>query len=237
MSNATRGQALVEAVIFLPFMLLLMFAIIYFGQFGILQERAALSVRYASLISNATSSNSGPYSLEQLYHEFHRETNNQVNRGFPGAALSCAASAAGDAVNTLTQSQPLPSGGAGPTAPAYFRPNGSTATTESACTAETLDMASNAPDAASSYLVVQYTHVEADKTQPLFMAPLSGGRTSSHVKAGMSFIRPASPDAIIYCSPNFAAAIANALGAIEPKPNAGPFAGYATPPPGQEHIC
>jgi hypothetical protein len=236
MSNATRGQALVEAVIFLPFMLLTLFAIIYFGQFGILQERAALAVRYASLISNANG-NSGPYSIEQLYHELHRETNNQIDRGFPGAVLSCASSAAGDAVNALTQSQPLPAGGAGPTAPPYFQPNGNTATTQSGCTAETLSLKSNAPDAASSYLVVQYTHVDADKTLPSFVASLLGGSASSHVKAGMSFIRPASPDAIVYCSPNFAAAVANALGAIEPKPNAGPFAGYATPPPGLEHAC
>ena len=50
--HARRGQTLVETALFLPLLLLALFGIIYFSQYGVLQERSLTGARFASLISN-----------------------------------------------------------------------------------------------------------------------------------------------------------------------------------------
>ena len=232
--HAQRGQTLIETALFLPFLLLAMFGIIYFSQYGVLQERSAQGARFASLIDNG--SDTSGFTLESMYAELHREGNNQTNPGFPAAALSCASSAAGDGASALVQGETLPGGGVGPTAPPFFQPDSGTSA-ETGCGAQSISMSSTAPNNANWYYVVQFTHVEADKTAPGFIQNWLPGVQSGHVKTGMLNLRAASPDNILYCSPGFAQAVAAGLGAVEPEPLAGPFANYATPPPGQEHSC
>jgi hypothetical protein len=235
LSHAQRGQTLIETAAFLPLLLLAMFAIWYFAQYGILQERAVQAARFATLVTNASSQDGSAYSLPQMYAELHRE-GADVGVAFPASALTCASTAQADAQNALTQGETLPGGGTGATAPPFFAPDaGTDAATD--CLPQTLDLPTANNDVASSYFVVQYTHVEADKTVQPFVRWVVGGGSTSHVRAGMSYIRPASPDAIIYCSPGFAAAVAGALGPIEPVTDAGPYAGYQTPPPATPHSC
>jgi hypothetical protein len=231
-----RGQTIFETAIFLPLMLGAMFSIIYFSQYGVLQERAFQASRFSSLVSNS-SATSG-FTLQNLYHELHREGADQTDPGFPSSALSCATTAASDGVNALTQGESLPSGHPGPTAPPYFQPDTGTASAESGCTAYHLSLTNTSVNSSSNwYYVLQYTHVEADKTAPTWLSSWIPAIQGGHVKAGMSNVRADPPDSIIYCSPPFAAAIAKSLGAIEPAPIAGPFAGYKVPPVGAPHSC
>lgn len=235
MRHSERGQALLETAAFLPLILLPMFAIWFFAQYGVLQERAVQAARFATMVTNASSAGSSAYSLQQMYAELHRE-GSDVGVAFPASSLTCASNARTDARSALTQGEPLPGGGTGATAAPFFKPDaGTDATTD--CLPQTLDLATTNADVASSYFVVQYTHVEADKTVQPFVGWLTHSGPTSHVRAGMSYIRPASPDSIIYCSPGFAAAVAGALGAIEPVTAAGPYAGYQTPPPASPHSC
>ncbi|MGP6159700.1 MAG: hypothetical protein ACLPYS_19750 [Vulcanimicrobiaceae bacterium] len=229
-----RGQALFETAAFLPLILLPMFAIYFFAQYGVLQERAVQAARFATLVTNASGAGSNAYSLTQMYAELHRE-GADTDVSIPSSSFSCASTAQSDAQSALTQGEPLPGGGTGATSAPFFNPDAGTSAATN-CLPETLDLASSDADVASSYFVVQYTHVEADKTVQPFVAWVTGTPTS-HVRAAMSFIRPASPDTLIYCSPGFASAVAGALGAIEPVTAAGPYAGYQTPPPTSPHTC
>jgi hypothetical protein len=232
--HAQRGQTLVETALFLPLLLLALFGIIYFSQYGVLQERSLTGARFASLISNGGTTTG--FTLESLYHELHREGTDQTDPGFPAASKSCAANAATDGQNALTQSETMPGGGVGPTAPPYFQPDAGSAA-QTGCGAQSISLSSTATDNANWYFMAQFTHVEADKTAPGWIRTFLPNVQTGHVKGGMLNLRAASPDNIIYCSPGFAMAIANGLGAVEPKPLAGPFANYATPPPTQPHSC
>jgi len=233
-THAQRGQTLLETALFLPLLLLSLFGIIYFSQYGVLQERSLTGARFASLIDN--SSNVKGFTLEQLYHELHREGNNASDPGLPAEVVSCDANAANDGANTLIQAQALPGGGVGATAPPYFQPDAGTSS-ETGCGAQSISLSSSAPDNANWYFVAQFTHVEADKSAPRWIQTFLPNVQTGHVKGGMLNLRAASPDNIVYCSPGFALAIADGLGAVEPEPLAGPFAGYATPPPSAPHHC
>jgi hypothetical protein len=232
--HAQRGQTLLETVFFIPFMLLAMFGIMYFSQYGVLQERSLQGARFASLVDNAGATS--PFSLVQMYHELHREGNNQVNPGFPSSVTSCTANAATDGQNALIQAETLPSGGTGATAPPYFQPDGTSAS-ETGCDASSISLSSTEPNEANWYYVAHFTHVEADKAAPLWIRDSLPGVSSGHIRGGMVNISAAAPDNIIYCSPGFALALANSLGSIEPVTLAGPFAGYQTPPPSAKHSC
>jgi hypothetical protein len=232
--HARRGQTLLETALFLPMLLLAMFAIIYFSQYGVLQERSAAGARFASLISNAADTSG--FSLQELYHELHRESSNQIDPLFPPDSLSCAATAASDGANALTQAQTMPDGSTGPTAPPYFQPDPAP-TQQTGCAGQSISLTSNAANSANWHFIAQLTHVEADKSAPGFIKQYLPSVTSGDIHSAMVEMRAASPDDIAYCSPGFAAALAGGLGAIEPKPLAGAFAGYQTPPPGQPHSC
>jgi len=233
--HAQRGQTLLETALFLPLMLLAMFGIIYFSQYGVLQERSLQGARFATLISNG--GNNTGFTLESMYHELHREGNNQTNAGFPSDVTSCASTAKTDAVNALTQGETLPSGGVGATAPPYFQPDTGTASTETSCSGQSISLTSSAPNDANWYFVAQLTDVQADKAAPSWIQHALPGVSTGHVRGAMVSLRAAAPDDILYCSPGFAMAVANGLGAVEPEPLSGPFAGYATPPPTAKHSC
>lgn len=231
---AERGQTLLETTLFLPMLLLGMFGIMYFSQYGVLQERSMQGARFASLIDNGMKTDG--FSIERAYHELHREGTNQSDPGFPTAVTDCAATAASDGASALIQGETLPSGVVGPTAPPYFKPD-TDPSLNTACGGQSISLSSTAPDNANWYYVAQYTHVEADKNAPGWLRMMMPGVASGHVKGGMVHLRAASPENIIYCSPGFAMALANGLGAVEPEPLSGPFGGYQTPPPTQPHLC
>jgi len=235
MLHARRGQTLVETVFFLPLMLLAMFAIMYFSQYGVLQIRSLQGARYASLVSNA--SNVTPFSLQQMYHELHREGNNQTNPGFPSSDTNCAATASTDAQNVLIQAETLPAGGTGATAPPFFQPDSGTAATNTSCSGQSISLSSHTTADANWYYTAHLTNVGATKTAPLWIQDVWPSVQHGNVRGAMANLSAAAPDNIIYCSPAFAYAIAESLGSIEPVTAAGPFAGYATPPPTAPHNC
>ncbi|GAC1548630.1 MAG: hypothetical protein NVS3B16_21760 [Vulcanimicrobiaceae bacterium] len=232
MNHAERGQALIETAAFLPLMLLAMVAIIYFSKYGVLQERAPIAARYASLVSNA-GSDAKIFTIEQMYAELRREVKYPGSPA-PAGASACAVSAKTDAQATLKQQQPLQGGVAVATAPPYFLPNaGSDAATD--CNSDILSLPTMNPDIASAYYSVQYTHVDAVEDVPSFLQPIVGAPTGP-IRAAMSNVRPSAPDNMLYCSPGFADTLAKSLGPSEPVTQAGPYAGYTQPPP-NTHIC
>jgi len=225
MRHSERGQAMIETAFFLPVMLIAMVAIIYFSRFGILQERAPIAARYASLVSNAGTNNASVFSIQEMYAELRREASDPRAMA-PQGSGACSTFAKGDAQATLTQ-RTTSDGASSRTAPPYFQPIAlSDAPTN--CETGVLSLPTTNADIASAYFSVQYTHVNAQQEVPAYLQPIIGVVTGV-VLAGMSNVRPASPSNILYCSSAFAGAIANYLGPSEPAPQAAPYAGYYPP--------
>jgi hypothetical protein len=99
--HAQRGQALVETALFLPLMLLLLFAIIYLSQAGVAQERGQVAVRYGSLVSPAKN-----YSVEAMYQAYGAGLPSPTPYSSPTA---CPGTSASDTQAAVNQAQMLPS--------------------------------------------------------------------------------------------------------------------------------
>jgi hypothetical protein len=228
-----RGQAFLETVAFLPLFILVLAAIIYFSQYGVMQERAYAAVRYAQLVSNNQGYTSA-YSLESMYHELEREGNNSQNPASP--QYTCTTSTQGDAQNALVQAQPVPVPDAGSTAapsasaPPYFRPT-KAAVAQCDSSAITFDGAS---PLATNFYTIELVDLAAEQLIPKPLQPILGG-TTGNIHAAMGMVRPAPANYLLYCAPQFTSTLADSLGALEPKPLAGPYAGYK--PPGTPRSC
>ncbi|MDQ2872717.1 MAG: hypothetical protein M3R35_06280 [Candidatus Eremiobacteraeota bacterium] len=62
-TTRARGQAMTESVIMLPLFLLVLYAVIWTVQSGVVNERVQVAVRYSGLVSNESS----PYAQYSLY--------------------------------------------------------------------------------------------------------------------------------------------------------------------------
>ena len=87
--HAQRGQAMLETILFLPVALVVLFAILYFARFGVLEERAQSAVRYAALMSYESKTD---YGAANIYDAV------APNRPAPSA---CSATVVTDTVNAL----------------------------------------------------------------------------------------------------------------------------------------
>ena len=226
-----RGQAFLETVAFLPLFILVLTAIIYFSQFGVLQERAYAAVRYAQLVTN-NQGYASSYSLESMYHEIDREGNNTQNP--PAPAWTCYSDANGSTTDNaqaaLVQAQPVPNPNPGSTAapaasaPPYFRPSTAALATCNYA-AKTFDGTS---PLATNYYTIDVVDLSATQNIPNPLQAIIAGPGGS-IHAAMGVVRPAPSNYLLYCTPQFTTTIAGSLGALEPKPLAGPYGGYQPP--------
>ncbi|TAM56263.1 hypothetical protein EPN52_14190 [bacterium] len=199
--GARRGQALVETALFLPLMLLALFSIVYFGRYGVLDERAQSAIRYGSMISYTQG---GVYSAANIYAAMQYG---------PQGPLPCASNVANDTAAALTQALP----NTGPTAQPYWRPDGAAA--QANCAISGLGF--GGPDyMAFHYFTVTRQSLTAGVSVPTVLQSLLG--TTGMVRAQTGFAHADPPGMIMYCSFEVGQRTAAALGFNYTPPSGNP---------------
>ena len=185
--HAQRGQAMLETVLFLPVALVVLFAILYFARFGVLEERAQSAVRYAALMSYESKTD---YGAANIY--------DAVAPGRP-APSACAASVVTDTVNALEG--PGPAGSAQP----FWKPDHPATAT---CVVSTASF--GGPSwAAYHYVTITKHTVNASMDVPAYVTSVLG--ITGNVTASLAYVHSDPPSTIIYCVGNTAAAVAAGL--------------------------
>lgn len=185
--HAQRGNALFETVLFLPVALVVMFAVLYFARFGVLEERAQGAVRYGAAVSYESASK---YSAADIY--------DAVALHAP-AATACTAGVAADTVTVL--------GGTGPSGSArpFWQPDHAAAAT---CTGTTANLG-GASWAAYNYIMVTKHSVSASIDVPAYITSVLG--TTGNVSASLGYAHADPPSTIMYCLSGVASAVSAAL--------------------------
>lgn len=178
-----------ETAIFLPVALLVMFAIIFFGRFGVLEERAQSAVRYGATVSYDPATH---YRAADIY------TALAANAAPSGM---CPATVATDTKSVLNGGQ-----SAGATQ-GFFKPDRAAAAT---CTVATAGFTSTATDAFRYVTVTSHTATGNLDVPPL-LSGLSG--VTGNVSASLGFAHTDAPATILYCTAHVGASVAAALNA------------------------
>ena len=187
--HAQRGQALLETAIFLPVALMVLFAILYFARFGVLEERAQTAVRYGATVSYEAAN---PPAAAQIYATL------AANAAPSG---TCPPSVATDTLNALDGAQ------SGAQAQGFWKPDSLPSAT---CTVSVVGFTSTKPDA-FRYLTVTTHTVGGSLDVPAYIAATIGAH--GNVTASLGMAHPDPPGIIMYCTAHVGAAVAAALNA------------------------
>lgn len=199
--KARRGQTLVETALFLPLMLTALFAIMYFGRFGVLGERAQAAIRYGSSISYTQG---GIYSAANIY--------NAMNIGGAQQPTACMGSVASDTAAALTLSVP----NTGPTAPPYWQPD---TPAQASCALTAVGF--GGPDyMAFHYFTVTAQSLSAGVDVPSILQSVLGATGTVNASTGLMHSDP--PGMIMYCSYEVGLDTSAALGYSYTPPNGNP---------------
>jgi hypothetical protein len=172
----SRGQTVIEFVVAMPIVLLALFAIIYFSQFGVVSERAELAVRYGGIAAFNSSSNE--YSAADIY------TN--LSGGSPGWCPTPPAT-------ILYGGGPFP----GPTSAPFWQPNSLPASPS--CTTTPYGFGGS-QFIASHFWTESQVNVQASVNVPAYLQAALGGASSGTANTTLTFIHSATPAIILYCS-------------------------------------
>lgn len=192
--NGQRGQTLVESALFMPIMLLLLFAVVYFSNLGTVYQRAQIAARYGALIGFG-GNNGATYSAAAIYATVNTPTG------------ACAA----PPHTLMVNASPFP----GPTSAPYWAPDWTK--TSSACTAGTTQLV-GAQFLASRYITTGTVAVQAQSVMPVPLANFIPGFTADIVSAGQAWVHPAWPGVILACTMKTAPAEREALTALGTSP-------------------
>jgi hypothetical protein len=188
MMHAQRGQALIETAVFLPIALVLMFAVLYFARFGILEERAQSAVRYGATVSYE---GSATYGAAQIYSTI------AANAAPSGL---CPAAVVTDTVSTLNGSR------SGSLAQGFWKTDSVPAAT---CSITTAGFTAASTDA-YRYLSVTTHNVSGTLLMPSYLSATLGANGT--VSASLGYVHTASPALIMYCTSHVGASVVAALG-------------------------
>lgn len=187
--HAQRGSVLIETVIFVPITLLVLFAILYFARFGVLEERAQSAVRYGAMVSYETAAR---YRAADVYAT-------AAANAAPSAV--CPAGVATDTLNAMNGAQ------SGSPAQGFFTPDSAATAT---CTIGTTSFAGSTPDAYRFFTVT--THAAGGTVSvPAYLGTLVG--LTGNVSATLGYVHTDPPGIIMYCTAHVGAAVAAALNA------------------------
>jgi|GEM_PF-5915086 len=110
-----RGQAIVETAVFIPLFLVLLYAVLYFGQIGVKQVRVQTATRYG--INTLPSST---FSIEQMYASYKNYSTTTYNVPDPSLTPApCPSSAATQTQLAFNQAQTSPT--SAPSAQPYWQ--------------------------------------------------------------------------------------------------------------------
>ncbi|TAM87091.1 hypothetical protein EPN42_12125 [bacterium] len=176
-----RGQTLPETVLFLPILLLATFAVIYFSQLGVANERAQLGVRYGGLTS-FVSQPTAYYSATDIYAFYESAA------GLTAAPCPTAPPGA------YTDSAPFP----GPSSAPYWTPAQIQPAPTSNCSLVVKNLG-GASFLATHYFSATQVSTGATIAVPPYLQSLVGS-TFGQVSASESFVHPAYPAVILACT-------------------------------------
>jgi hypothetical protein len=185
--HAQRGQAMVETAIFLPVSLLILFAILYFARYGVLEERAQSAVRYGAMVSYETAAR---YRAADIYATL------AANAAPSGLCPSAVAVDSGAVLN---------GGQSGAPAQGYFKPDTAAFAT---CTVTTVGFAAAGPDAYRYFTVTRHT-AGGSLSIPPYLSALANA--TGGVSASLGFVHTDPPGIIMYCTAHVGAAVSAAL--------------------------
>ena len=211
-----RGQTLVEMVIALPIVLIALFGIIYVARIGVVNERAELALRYGGIAGFITGS--GAYSAANIYENLDPSS---VPQPCPTPALGA-----------LNDTAPFP----GPTSAPFWQPDG--AAPSAPCTPVVFGLG-GAQFLASHYFSATALSIAASVDVPSYIQDVLG-ENSQNVGASETFVHPAFPGMILYCSTEVRARVNGAITAQgsdippTPIPNGAP---QPSPAPNNNGVC
>lgn len=189
MKHAQRGSTLVETTLFLPVVLLALFAVLYFARFGVLAERAQSAVRYGAVVAYQSTN---VYSATNIY-----------------AALQHGGAPAGLCTSDVSTATANALDGPRANAPTQAFWSSDTAPTAS-CTLSTVGF-NGASWAAFHYFTVTQHQVNAAISPPAYLSSLLG--STGTVSASLGFLHSDPPGVIMYCTSAVGAPVAAALNA------------------------
>ncbi len=196
MRHASRGQAIVETVIFLPIMLLLLFSIIYLSQAGVAQERGQVAVRYGSMVSPVKD-----YSVEAMYRAYAAGLPSPAPYTAPSA---CPGTPVTDTQNAVNQRQILPS--SAPTSYPSTQPFWTVPSPTAGCTMGEREVSQGAyPGLTVGFIEVQNDSVTASTVVPNYLKSLLPNAV--HLNAKMIVYLPLTVGDSLYCTPGLQGSI------------------------------
>ncbi|HTU81061.1 MAG TPA: TadE family protein [Candidatus Acidoferrales bacterium] len=197
-----RGQAIVETAVFLPLALLVLFAVIWAAQYGVLSERVESAVRYSGLISNQINP-FVEYSYYVLYNSLGSSSPNS-----PVPSQTCNA----PTTDALTNSNTYPGPSMGPFWTATAAPPVTQCVyTNSQSVVFSTGMNQNAIALSNS------TTVQAQLTVPAYLSSALGfsssiiGPGALPIARTANFMKPADLKTILSCHNTLQAALAGSL--------------------------
>ncbi|HKU68601.1 MAG TPA: TadE family protein [Candidatus Baltobacteraceae bacterium] len=173
----SRGQTIIEFVVAMPIVLLALFAIMYFSQFGVVSERAELALRYGGIA--AYNMGGSQYGAANIYYNIS------------GALPACPTPPAG----ILAGGGPFP----GPTSAPFWQPSTDVQAPRVACTPAPYGFGGS-QFIASHFWGTTRLEVSAHVDVPPYLQPAMGGANSGVVDTVTTLVHAASPGMIMYCS-------------------------------------
>ena len=207
-----RGQTIIEFVVAMPIVLLALFAIMYFSQFGVVSERAELALRYGGIA--AYNSNGNEYSAANIYYNAS------------GALPACPT----PPVQILNGGGPFP----GPTSPPFWRPSTDITPPSSSCTSGAYGFGGS-QFIASHFWGQTQVNVQASVDVPAYLQAALGGANSGSANTTLTFIHAASPGMILYCSTEVQGRVWSAITAQGSNSLPTPIPDYVTPSPAPDN--
>jgi hypothetical protein len=213
----SRGQTIIEFVIAMPIVLLTIFAIMYFSQFGVVSERAELALRYGGIA--AFDNGNSQYGAANIYYNIS------------GALPACPT----PPVQILNGGGPFP----GPTSAPFWQPSTDVAAPSSSCVSGAYGFGGS-QFMASHFWGQTQLEVKASVDVPPYLQPALGGANSGQADTMMTLVHAASPGMILYCSKEVRQRVQGAVtasgSAVLPTPIPD-GTDQATPPPDNNGHC
>ena len=207
LTRGSRGQALIEITIALPIVLLALFGIIYVARLGVVDERAQLALRYGGIAGFITGS--GAYSAANIYANLNPSA---IPQPCPTPAMGA-----------FSDTNPFP----GPSSAPFWQPD---ASSNSAPCAPAVYGLGGAQFLASHFFSATSLTVNATVDVPPYLQSVLG-KNASAVSASETFVHPAFPGMILYCSTEVRARVNGAITAQGSSIPPTPIPNGASPPP------
>lgn len=213
----TRGQTVIEFVIAMPIVLLSIFAIIYFSQFGVVSERAELALRYGGIAE--FNDGGSVYGAANIYYN--------LNGGQPVCPSP--------PVSIVNGAGPFP----GATAAPFWRPSTDVAPPSSSCRASASGFGGS-QFIASHFWATTLVNVSANVDVPAYLQAALGGANSGQTSTWLTLVHAAYPGIILWCSTEVRYRVYDAITANGTASMPTPIpdgTDQASPPPNNNGTC